>query len=130
MTAQCACGQASITLAGQPRFVGACHCDNCKRRTGSAFGVSAYFDRSDVVRTAGETRVYAFHHTEANHDQARHFCSECGTTLYWYLSSEPTRIGVAGGCFAAEALPEPAGSYAHGNREPWVSLPDHWQHVG
>jgi hypothetical protein len=36
-----------------------CHCSDCKRRTGSAFGIAAYFPRKDVTHLKGETLVYA-----------------------------------------------------------------------
>lgn len=67
--AQCACGSTSIAVNGEPRMHSVCHCTNCKRRTGSAFGVSAYFLRSNVAETTGEMMVYAFHHAAENHDQ-------------------------------------------------------------
>lgn len=126
MTATCACGQASITVKGQPTLLGICHCNNCKRRTGSAFGISAYFDRAAVAEQHGKTRVYAFHHKSQCHDQERHFCEDCGTTLYWFISTLPDKIGIAGGCFAADGIPEPGASYMHCNREPWVTLPAQW----
>ena len=107
MTATCACGQASITVSALPTMHGVCHCTNCKRRTGSTFGISAYVDKTAVVQKSGEAKVYAFHHTAQKHDQERHFCASCGTTLFWYLSAAPESIGVAGGCFADEAMPEP-----------------------
>jgi hypothetical protein len=110
-----------------PTTHGVCHCTNCKRRTGSAFGISAYFDRAAVVGRTGETNVYAFHHAPQGHDQARHFCPVCGTTLYWFVSTLPEKIGIAGGCFAEEGLPEPTYSVSERNREVWVSLPGHWQ---
>ena len=128
-TAVCACGQASITVGGEPAMQGACHCTNCKRRTGSAFGISSYFPRSAVVAIAGETCVYAFHHEKKAHDQRRHFCSRCGTTLYWYISSLPALIGVAGGCFAGQDLPAPGHSACHQQKEPWVGLPPEWKTV-
>jgi hypothetical protein len=68
MTATCACGQTSITVNGWPTMHGVCHCTNCKRRTGSAFGISAYFDKTAVVEVKGETKAYAFHHAAQNHD--------------------------------------------------------------
>lgn len=122
MTATCACGQASITLDALPTMHGVCHCTNCKRRTGSAFGISAYFDKTAVVAQSGETSVYAFHHAAQNHDQERHFCVNCGTTLFWYLSTVPGSIGVAGGCFADENLPEPTYTVTDSKRFSWVSL--------
>lgn len=127
MTANCACGQASITVNTLPTMHGVCHCTNCKRRTGSAFGISAYFDKSAVVETKGETKVYAFHHAAQNHNQERHFCVNCGTTLFWFLSAAPDSIGIAGGCFAEEAMPEPKYSVTDKRRWPWVSLPEQWK---
>lgn len=127
MTATCACGDSSITVNAHPRMLGVCHCTNCKRRTGIAFGISAYFARDAVVRQVGQTHVYAFHHAAQDHDQARHFCARCGTTLFWFVSALPDLIGIAGGCFAGEALPEPTYSVTDGQREPWVSLPGTWK---
>ena len=106
---------------------GVCHCTNCKRRTGSAFGISAYFDRNAVVGRTGETNVYAFHHALQDQDQERHFCAVCGTTLFWFVSALPEKIGIAGGCFADGYLPEPTYSVTEKKKEAWVSLPDHWQ---
>ena len=127
MTATCACGQASITLNAFPTMHGICHCTNCKRRTGSAFGISAYFDKSAVLVCQGETKVYAFHHAAQNHDQERHFCTVCGTTLFWHVSTMPEKIGVAGGCFADEGLPEPSYSVTDAKRESWLELPGNWK---
>lgn len=127
MTATCACGQASITVNALPTMHGVCHCTNCKRRTGSAFGISAYFDKTAVVEIKGETKVYSFHHAAQNHDQERHFCVNCGTTLFWFLSAAPESIGIAGGCFADEVLPEPTFSVTDRKRFSWASLPAHWK---
>lgn len=127
MTATCACGQASITVNAQPEMHGVCHCTNCKRRTGSAFGISAYFDQRAVVAHGGQTRVYAFHHTMQGHDQQRHFCARCGTTLFWFVSTLPGKIGIAGGCFADEGLCEPTYSVSERKKESWLGLPGHWQ---
>ncbi len=105
---------------------GVCHCTDCKRRTGSAFGLSSYFPRTRVVATDGQTGVYAFRHARCAHDQARHFCVRCGTTLYWTISALPALIGIAGGCFADEGLPEPGYSANHDQKERWLALPESW----
>jgi hypothetical protein len=126
MTATCACGQASITVNASPTLHGVCHCTNCKRRTGSAFGISAYFERSAVTRQDGQTEVYAFHHAILNHEQERHFCVKCGTTLFWFVSDIPEKIGIAGGCFEPGDLPEPNASYRDHMREACVGLPRAW----
>jgi len=126
-TARCACGACTITVTAPPQLHGVCHCDHCKQRTGSAFGISMYFKRSDVAAIEGDTKVYAFHHERQNHDQERHFCARCGTTLYWSLSVLPDRIGIAGGCFDGAPFGEPNMSVTHGKKFGWVGLPDAWR---
>ncbi len=37
-TAQCFCKAVAVTVEGDPEPQGICHCDDCKRRTGTAFG--------------------------------------------------------------------------------------------
>jgi hypothetical protein len=126
-TARCACGSASITVEGEPEQHNVCHCSNCKRRTGSAFGISTYFGKANVVAQSGETHVHAFHHAGWKHDQARHFCKVCGTTLFWFISTRPLSIGIAGGCFADENLGEPTAFAAHAQKLPWVEHPRRWK---
>jgi len=127
-TAQCACGAATITVAGEPSIYGVCHCVNCKRRTGSAFGMSSYFKKDEVIATAGETKVYAFR-SARGHDQERHFCSKCGTTLYWYSSALPELVGIAAGCFGEDLPWEPKLSVTHSKKYGWVHLPETWRMV-
>ena len=127
ITGGCLCGQVRYTTSASPAFQVACHCTNCKRRTGSAFGISAYFLRSNVAETTGELLVYAFHHAAENHDQERYFCKRCGTTLFWYTSARPHLIGIAGGCFPDESLAEPTISFTSSKKLAWVGLPSSWK---
>jgi hypothetical protein len=125
-TARCACGACSLRAAGLPQQHAVCHCTNCKRRTGSAFGISAYFRRDQVTGMTGDMRVYRFHHVTLKHDQARHFCGTCGSTLWWTVSSLPDLIGVAGGCFGEDMPGAPSGSVAPAQQCAWVTLPPAW----
>jgi hypothetical protein len=48
-----------IAAAGrsEPTLVAACHCTECQRRTGAAFGVAAYFEKSQI-KPEGPYREY------------------------------------------------------------------------
>ena len=48
--AQCCCGACSIEAEGDPVIDGICHCANCNRCTGSAFGWSACFGEASAFR--------------------------------------------------------------------------------
>ena len=47
--AHCACGQLRIACSGEPASVSLCHCRDCQRRTGSAYGVAAFFARGEIA---------------------------------------------------------------------------------
>jgi hypothetical protein len=123
-TASCCCGASTLEVEGEPMMNALCHCDSCKRRTGSAFGWSAYFPDSAVVARAGPLQLYAPDHPLK---PQRWFCGRCGSTLYW-TSTEflPGHTGVAGGCFAADPLPAPTFSATDARRCAWVQLPEGW----
>ena len=119
--ASCCCGAASIEVIGEPTLNGVCHCENCRRRTGSAFGWSAYFLNSQVIGKVGD---FAEH--RIRDEQVRSFCIACGTTLFWTSAFMPGQTGVAGGAFIEPPLPEPGLSATAHKRIGWVSLPDNW----
>ena len=121
--ASCCCRRCSIEVEGEPTMNALCHCKSCKRRTGSAFGWSAYFADSQVLRTTGDLKVYAIT-TPA--PAQRSFCANCGSTLFWKADIMPGYVGIAGGCFDETPLPPPSMSASHDARCPWLSLPADW----
>jgi hypothetical protein len=122
--ATCCCGKCSIEVDGEPALNAVCHCNSCKRRTGSAFGWSAYFTDDRVLQKVGDLKAYA---VPGEVPATRYFCSHCGSTLYWKADILPGHTGIAGGCFAdAAPLEAPSMSSYDDRRCAWVALPDHW----
>jgi hypothetical protein len=56
-TAYCSCGALRVDVSGEPEAVVACHCGECQRRTGSVFGVGAYY-KKEHVHAEGPHRIY------------------------------------------------------------------------
>jgi hypothetical protein len=122
--AVCCCGACSIAVEGEPVLNAICHCSSCKKRTGSAFGWSAYFPDAGIVGRAGDLHVYA---KGGDNPFQRHFCAKCGTTLFWKSENFlPEFTGVAGGCFADDPLPAPNASASDSGRCAWLELPKDW----
>jgi len=44
----CACGKVRYHSIGKPARTGLCHCRYCQLRTGTAFGISVYFNIDKV----------------------------------------------------------------------------------
>ncbi len=120
-TATCCCKTCVVTFTGDPVLNGICHCDDCKRRTGSAFGWSAYFKDEQLGEHIGE---YTQYEPSGEPGQVRSFCRKCGSTLYWFTPSRPDEIGVAGGAFIDHPLPRPQLSAQDRTRCIWFDLPD------
>lgn len=77
--AACRCGKLSITCADEPVRVSVCHCLECQRRTGSAFGIQARFPLSSVSLHGEYSR---FERTSDSGRWARYrFCPSCGSTV-------------------------------------------------
>src|SRR5262245_3082836 len=120
--AQCACGGVSATAEGEPEFVVLCSCTQCQRRTGSPFGVGAYF-RRHAVRLAGETKIFVRKVEGTDRTLTNHFCPTCGGTVYWTLALRPQYIDIAVGHFADGAFPPPTRAVWTQHKHEWVTLP-------
>ena len=122
--AHCCCGACSIEVEGEPVLNAICHCGNCKRRTGSAFGWSTYFRDEQVTARTGDFGVYEI----TAKPQRRWFCAACGTTLFWKADGwRPSQTGIAGGCFTETPLPEPQVTVSNEGRCAWLGLPADWR---
>ena len=95
--ARCCCGSLQAEAVADPVAVVACHCTECQRRTGAAFGVGVYFRKGDVI-TVGPSTTYV-RDGQGGRKFRSHFCPTCGTTVYWFADLRPDFIGVAIGAF-------------------------------
>ena len=120
--AHCCCGALRAEATGEPALLGACHCIECQRRTGSAFGVSSYFPK-EQVHTEGPSKVYV-RSSDSGRKIELHFCPDCGSTVYWHAEFVPDLIGIAFGAFADPSMPWPTVSVWETTRHPWVTF-DH-----
>jgi hypothetical protein len=120
--AHCCCGSLRAEATGEPAFVGACHCTECQRRTGSPFGVGTLFPKKQV-RTEGPSEVYV-RGSDSGRKIENHFCPHCGSSVFWYAELYPDMVGIAFGTFADPSMPWPTLSVWETTRHPWVTF-DH-----
>jgi len=127
-TATCACGQLRIACTGDPAKVSLCHCLECQKRTGSTYGVGAFFLR-EQVEANGSFRTYR-RNGDSGFAVNFYFCPDCGSTVFWEPERRPDFIAVAVGSFADPAFPAPSQSVYGERRHPWVPAlahdPEKW----
>ena len=106
-TGSCLCKSVNYELTGDPVSFRICHCQNCRRATGSAFMASLFF--KGTVSSTAHPRCFQWHHISplttytqqvcvtsgaeklkvfADSDTAsgaridRYFCTECGSNVF------------------------------------------------
>jgi hypothetical protein len=87
---QCLCGAVTIAVKGTPVRMAQCHCDDCRRATGTGHVSNAIFPEADVT-IAGETKSFTVT-ADSGNAYTRHFCPTCGGRLYGTHSGRPGMV--------------------------------------
>jgi hypothetical protein len=70
--AACLCEQLTVSCSGDPAQVTLCHCLACQRRTGSTYGIAAFYPRENV-RVAGDATTYT-RQSDSGYPVTFYFC--------------------------------------------------------
>lgn len=107
-----------MTCSAEPVKVSLCHCLACQKRTGSAYGIAAFFSREDV-RVEGPRKSYE-RQSDRGFPVRFHFCPDCGSTVFWEPRRKPDFVAVGVGSFADPKFPAPTQSVYREYRHAWV----------
>lgn len=124
--AQCNCGALAVEAPGTSQLIVACHCTECQRRTGAAFGIGAFYPAKDM-KIIGSAKEFARDGSSGGKVRS-YFCPDCGSTVYWQADKAPGFIGVAVGCFADPSYPPPTKSIWEQSKHHWTQV-DAEQHL-
>ena len=105
-TAFCACGQLSATATGEPVRISICHCLDCKRRTGSAFGLQSTWT-GEQVAIHGEAREFERFGDDGGNWVREYFCGRCGVRVFYRIELRPGMVSIPVGAFADPDFPSP-----------------------
>jgi hypothetical protein len=120
--AHCCCGSLRAETTGEPIIVITCFCEECQRRTTSAFGISTYWLRANV-EVSGPATCYV-REGQSGRKATYYFCPTCGSSVYWELPDRrPRQLGISGGSFFGADLPPPSLSVWERSKPSWVSIP-------
>lgn len=122
-TATCLCGQASVTVTGEPVLVTACNCTCCQRRSGSVFSVASRWTVEQIASRRGE--LSSFERVGSSDGVVRtSFCPTCGSTIVTHLAAMPDVIGIPVGAFADPRFPPPQVVVWCDEQAEWMEFPE------
>lgn len=78
LSGRCLCGEVTVSLTPAKTSLGACHCEMCRRWTGSAFVTIGAAPGS--LSVTGPVRTF-----KSSDWAERSFCGTCGSTLWYHL---------------------------------------------
>lgn len=120
LSGHCHCGAVSYTISGEPVRMARCHCNACRRTTGTGHAVQAFFNKDGVTIT-GETGSYESL-ADSGARRTRYFCPVCGSRLFTENEKSPHLIGVAAGSFDDSSWFKPAVGLYETERPGWDAI--------
>jgi hypothetical protein len=100
LTATCDCGAVALHAQGQPISMFQCSCLNCQKASGSGHSSVVLFRRADVS-ISGSTKSFV-RPADSGAIFTRHFCPDCGTTVFAASSRAPDLAILPAGLFAGQ----------------------------
>lgn len=87
-TGGCLCGAVRYEVTGEPVRTQICHCNDCRRATGSSFATNVFVNSDDLKVTQGQLRIYK-HLAESGNVRVKEFCETCGAQLFSWGEHRP-----------------------------------------
>ncbi|KIW84976.1 hypothetical protein Z517_00364 [Fonsecaea pedrosoi CBS 271.37] len=104
LTGSCLCGAWRYTVLKQPVKSIICHCDACKKWSGSVFMANILFPRSaldlrpdNAIIPPPQMTTYGDKGSDSGRTVNRHFCARCGSPLYCCTSDFQDMISLPAG---------------------------------
>ena len=96
ISGHCLCGRVAYEYSGEVGPASYCHCEDCRRCTGSAFNVGVRFDSSEFRVISGDPRGFT-KIADSGNELTRHFCPECGSPIFTSSPRHPEWVYVKAG---------------------------------
>jgi hypothetical protein len=108
-------------VTGEPVRVSACHCLDCKKRSGSAFAVQARWP-AEQVGLEGRSKSWT-HRADSGNRVTHHFCPDCGSDVHYEIEGKfDGLVAIPLGAFDDPFFASPAFSVWEERKHTWVEI--------
>ncbi|WP_417594068.1 GFA family protein [Oceanospirillum sp.] len=94
MSGSCCCGDVEFTLKDDFRNFFFCHCEQCRKLTGTAHASNLFTAPDNITWIKGENKIRRYDHPERSFSKA--FCENCASGLPYISQSGKSLIVPAG----------------------------------
>jgi hypothetical protein len=119
-TGGCQCGQVRYRLDGEILRLNICHCLDCQKQSGSAFGMSLIVPDATFQLISGELKIFVID-TDSGRQKTCAFCPDCGVRIY---NTTTDFKSIKAGTLDETSWLTPDGHYWTKSKQAWTKLPD------
>ena len=112
----CLCGAVEFQISGEFDSFFLCHCERCRKDTGSAHAANLFSSTATVRWLSGQDRIRTFRVPGTRHEKS--FCMECGSALPTVRSGGALVVVPAGSIDGPVAI-RPAAHICLASRAEW-----------
>ena len=118
-TGRCFCGAVELRLSGAPVSITYCHCESCRRATGSPVAVLVGYELAQVAYPKEQPRHFA-----SSPGRDRPFCPRCGSRIGFTDRHLPGKIYFHVGLLDRPERFPPTCHAFYGERLSWLHIDD------
>ena len=122
-TGRCVCGAVAYRLNEEPLTLYACHCTDCQKRSGSAFGLSMWVRRAALEVIRGEAAQRASTTPDGRASNTR-ICAQCVARLWTEPPRQPELAVLRPGTLDDTAWLVPVAHLWTRSAQPWFAFPE------
>ncbi len=117
----CQCGAVRYRILGESLRITVCHCTECQRQSGSAFGMSLAVPETCFELVSGVLKTFTVT-CDSGRLKTCSFCSDCGVRIY---HQGPDReLSIKAGTLDDRIALQPEAHYWTSRKQAWVLIPD------
>ena len=114
----CLCGKVTFEIIGEFDNFYLCHCERCRKDTGSAHAANLFSKKATLNWITGQSLVITYEHNNEGH--VKSFCSVCGSALPTVTPSGKL-LAVPAGSLDSDIFIEPDGHIYISHKANWDS---------
>ena len=120
LSGHCYCGAVSFAIDGKSDWIGHCHCESCRRHSGSVMTTFAGFNLDQVTFTGAEPNRFT-----TDDGVTRRFCGKCGSPISYEDEKRPAEIHLQLGLFDDLEQMAPQNHSFLGEKPSWLQADEH-----
>ena len=117
----CYCGTLRYEISGRLLIFANCHCDDCRKFSGSAFSSVLAVEANGFIIRSGENNLVPY---ESSPGKQRNFCKTCGCHVFARADQRPGMVLVRAGTLDDDPQMQPQCHTWVKAKAPWHQICD------